>query len=493
MKDLIVLVDNPKDWSPYHPSEDLMTASDFLFQYPKKERPEDQKTKVINLCKSYKYLSTGYYCSLLAESRDQIVIPSVKTMNDLSKKRLYLYDLDELQLQAQEAAKKYTHNDQGIMAIAFRCYFGKTKDPAFQDLGQQIYDQFTCPILEIKLIYKKLWKIDSVTPISFTDLGEGEEEFFGKALEEYSTKIWRKAETKNKFIFDLAILVNPEEAMPPSNEEALQLLEKCCLEKGIYTERITRKDLTRLNEFDGLFIRETTSIKNHTYAFSRRALQEDLVVIDDPNSILKCTNKIFMHSLMEKNEIPQLPSIFVSDTKPETLFQLEEEFGFPMVLKIPDGSFSTGVKKADDEEELKNLLNDYLKKSSMVLIQKFIPTDFDWRIGVLRGEALFGCKYFMSTGHWQIYNHQAESSDGAGNAGDSTTHPISEVPEHIVSLALKITSLIGDGLYGVDIKEYEGQAMVVEVNDNPNIDAGIEDEVLGIELYKKIAEAFLVK
>lgn len=45
---------------------------------------------------------------------------------------------------------------------------------------------------------------------------------------------------------------------------------------------------------------------------------------------------------------------------------------------------------------------------------------------------------------------------------------------------------MGDGLYGVDIKMVKNKPYVIEVNDNPNIDAGIEDAVLQKELYEKV-------
>ena len=52
-----------------------------------------------------------------------------------------------------------------------------------------------------------------------------------------------------------------------------------------------KKDYLRLAEYDALFIREDTSLDDHTYRFSKKAEKEGMVVIDDPNSILKCTNK----------------------------------------------------------------------------------------------------------------------------------------------------------------------------------------------------------
>jgi glutathione synthase/RimK-type ligase-like ATP-grasp enzyme len=64
----------------------------------------------------------------------------------------------------------------------------------------------------------------------------------------------------------------------------------------------------------------------------------------------------------------------------------------------------------------------------------------------------------------------------------------------VLEVALASCRNIGDGLYGVDIKELEnGRVVVIEVNDNPNIDKGVEDELLGDEIYKKIIESFVMR
>ena len=55
-----------------------------------------------------------------------------------------------------------------------------------------------------------------------------------------------------------------------------------------------------------------------------------------------------------------------------------------------------------------------------------------------------------------------------------------------------MANLIGDGLYGVDLKETtDGRILMIEVNDNPNIDAGIEDKVAGQKLYLGIMQELL--
>lgn len=73
--------------------------------------------------------------------------------------------------------------------------------------------------------------------------------------------------------------------------------------------------------------------------------------------------------------------------------------------------------------------------------------------------------------------------------GDAETIHVEFVPKVAIETALKATRLIGDGLYGVDIKMRGDRAFVIEINDNPNIDSGIEDKALGMELYSRIARS----
>ena len=40
-----------------------------------------------------------------------------------------------------------------------------------------------------------------------------------------------------------------------------------------------------------------------------------------------------------------------------------------------------------------------------------MPTDFDWRIGVLEGKALYACRYFMARKHWQILKRTSGQPD----------------------------------------------------------------------------------
>jgi len=138
----------------------------------------------------------------------------------------------------------------------------------------------------------------------------------------------------------------------------------------------------------------------------------------------------------------------------------------------------------NNEAELAESVRTFFAESQLLVAQRFVPSDFDWRVGVLGGEALYGCKYHMAPGHWQIVND--EESDGR-EYGRVEALPLEKIPAPAIGVAVRAARLIGDGLYGVDVKEVGGRFLVMEVNDNPTIETGEEDAVLGAALYRSIA------
>jgi glutathione synthase/RimK-type ligase-like ATP-grasp enzyme len=243
-------------------------------------------------------------------------------------------------------------------------------------------------------------------------------------------------------------------------------------------------EIGQIAEFDALFIRETTAVDHHTFRFARRAAAEGLVVVDDPESILRCTNKVFQAEVFARHSIPS-PRTLVVDAGDAD--RIEKDVGLPCVLKRPDSSFSLGVVKATTPLELRTKLEEVLAKSQLAVAQEFTPSDFDWRIGVIDRKPLWACRYFMARGHWQV----VESHEGGHRRwGRTETVAMGDVPPKVVELAVRAASLIGDGLYGVDLKESGGRLLVMEVNDNPSIESGYEDAVLKDEIYAVIMGYF---
>src|SRR5690606_34017768 len=148
------------------------------------------------------------------------------------------------------------------------------------------------------------WQIDSIKAVALNSLNSEEEDEFAQALDTFSRKIWRKPRSQRRFRYDLAILYNPTEALPPSNKGALKNFVSAGRKLGIDIAVVQADALNRSAEYDGLLIRESTAINHHSYRFSKRAEREGLVVIDDPASILRCTNKIYLFERLTANRVP---------------------------------------------------------------------------------------------------------------------------------------------------------------------------------------------
>ncbi len=475
--DKLIVVNDPSDWNFNIPNLEVVSTRDYLTVPAFLER---KNLRVFNLAKSYKYLSSGYYVSLLAEGRGHKVIPSVTTIQDFKSQNLIKVISDEIEETIQKVLKNI-RSDTFTLSI----YFGKNPSMQYDVLCNQLYNLFQAPMLRAQFKHQKKWILNSIAPISAKDIPETHEPYVQEFAKEYFSKSRYHSTKISKYNYDLAILHNPKEKAPPSDKKALDKFLDTAEELGMYAELITKEDYNRLPQFDALFIRETTSVNHHTYRFSRRAMAEGLVVIDDPQSILRCANKVYLAEILAKAKIPTPKTIILHKNN---IPQAAEYLGFPCVLKRPDSSFSQGVVRAENLESLQKELDEMLKSSDLVIGQSFLPTDYDWRIGILDGKAIFACKYYMAENHWQIYNwSQGKKSQ---QSGKSETLPVAKVPKEVTELALKSTQLIGDGLYGVDLKQKGKKLYVIEINDNPNIDSGLEDFILKDKLYKIVLQSF---
>ncbi len=479
MSQVFLVVDRIEDWEPYYPSDQVLSFEQYLnFQSPLRQR-----IRVINLCRDFDYLNVGYYCSLLAEARGHHVLPSMRVLNDLSSPLLYQLQLHELAPVLRKAAANTNRAEE----VVVKSYFGNVAEPELKPLARSLFERFPCPILEIGFAHRKDWEISGLRILDHQALDDAEQTEFAEALDTFSKQVWQQRKVRKGARFDLAILHNPDEAMPPSDAKALKRFVSAGKELGINVELITPDDYVHIPEYDGLFIRETTAIDHHTYRFAKKAEAEGLVVMDDPTSILRCTNKIYLADLFATHDVPTPKTLLLRRGETEQFELVVENLGLPLVVKIPDGSFSRGMKKVTSLEELHSAAETLFAKSALLLAQEFLYTDFDWRIGILNHRPIYACRYYMVKNHWQIYHH----NDGKKTAsGGFDTLPTFEVPRPVLQAALKATKHIGDGFYGVDIKESRGKGYVIEVNDNPNIDSGIEDRYLGKELYQVIMQEF---
>jgi glutathione synthase/RimK-type ligase-like ATP-grasp enzyme len=466
--DWILIADDLRDLAGLGAPFRMMTTRDYVLQ---PRLLSGSRPKIINLARNYNYQTDGYYASLLAEARGHRVVPTVETLLDL-------YDRD-IPEDAATGLEELLNKDLGKnpeQAVPERLLvcFGETPDERFRKFARQLFDWYRAPVLVVTIGANGepgKHKIKRIRLTPFTRLEDDELEFFVESLTTYTGRVWKNPKARTIAKWSIAVLHDPTEQFPPSSVESLKYWARQAEKEGVEIEPITRRDLDRLAEFDALMIRETTSITNHTYRFARRAWSEGMPVIDDPISMMRCTNKVYLWERLIGAGLPAPETIIIQDKT--DLEEVADRLNFPLVLKIPDGSFSRGVKKAADMAELRKLVGELLEDSDLCIAQKFVPTEFDWRVGVLDKRAVFVCQYKMSRGHWQILNHKP---DGSAVEGGHRSIAVAEAPADVVDIGVRAANLIGDGFYGVDIKSGPDGPIVMEINDNPNLEHGVEDE-----------------
>lgn len=450
----LIVVDN-NEQTLAHSFENVITFNTYLRDYPKRNEP---KTRIINLCDASQYLSKGYYCSLLAEARKHQVLPSVKTINALRSHQAPVQNIE--------------HTD-GVI------FFGHTDNVQHIKVAKTVFKQYPAPILFID--EQGVLQQGSLASLSTQHYSD-----FVARLIEFTQTQWRIGKVERRFRWDMAILVDHNEKVPPSDKDAISRFIKAAAKHGINAKALSFEEIDNIAQFDALFIRQTTAIDHPTYRLASKAQSLGLVVIDDAESILRCCNKVYLHDAFNYQKVPSLKTVVVADQSKDTIEQLEASFTYPLVLKMPEGSFSKGVYKVTNRDELESKLRELFALSALVLAQEYMYTQYDWRVGVLNGRAIYACRYLMARNHWQIYNHDAKRFFSGG----FETLPTFELPKAVLDAALKACKTVGKGLYGVDVKEHQGRAYVLEVNDNPSIDHKVEDGYLGDELYMIIMDEF---
>jgi len=490
----------------------------------------DPRAVVVNLCRSTRYRSRGYYVSLLATARGQQVIPSVETSEGLQEPYGRFRALQEAGIPTVDAAEmrvrrrelSLPHPDvpppsadeaeeeqpphpfpaplvrvgaegkeecrpaKAHEFVETLVFMGTCADPRFHRAALAVYREWPAPVLRLQLVEEdEEWKVSQVAAVPPHHLSADERGELGRALGDPQRVVRRGREAPRETVrASIAVLVTPGDPFSPSSPETIDRLERVAGRMNVHVHRIGLGDLRKLPEYDALFIRALTGVSEPAFQFALRAEALDMPVVDDPQSIIRCGNKVFLEELLRREEIPTPRTRIVTRNTP---WAQVAELGLPLVVKLPDGSFSAAVHKIASRDDFRTRTAEMFRQSPLIIAQEFLPTDFDWRVTVLGGRLLFAARYFMARGHWQIRTEVK----GTERYGRVQAVPRDEAPEDVVRAGLRAAALIGDGLYGVDIKETSRGPVVIEINDNPNLDVGYEDAEDGNVVYEDLVSYFV--
>jgi glutathione synthase/RimK-type ligase-like ATP-grasp enzyme/gamma-glutamyl:cysteine ligase YbdK (ATP-grasp superfamily) len=470
-------------------------------------------TLVINLCRNIGYGSDGYYVSLLADARGQQALPTLETSagvadpyaryRALQEAGIHTLDQAQIAVRRRAAGVEVGDDDDGfglplIMEhgvcrpasadeyIDLVSCFGRTTEPRFSALASHVYRVWPAPLLRIRAVREDAqWKVAALAHVSPAALATDERKLLASVIGEDHVAMRRSGRRERDSVrASIAVLLDPGDPFAASSLETVDRLEAVAARMNVHVARIDLTDLRRLPEYDALFIRSLTGVKEPSFQFALRAESLDMPVIDDSQSIIRCSNKVFIEELLRREGVPLPKTRIVTAHTP---WQKLEELGVPFVIKSPDGSFSAGVHKIASRDEYELRAGELLQHSPLLIAQEWLPTDFDWRVTVLDGRLHFAARYYMAHGHWQIRTEEG----GVERYGKVEAVTRSEAPRGVVEVALRAAALVGRGMYGVDLKETPRGPVVIEVNDNPNLDAGYEDVADGDVIYEELIEFFL--
>ena len=91
-------------------------------------------------------------------------------------------------------------------------------------------------------------------------------------------------------------------------------------------------------------------------------------MIDSPADIMRCSNKVYLHERLQAYQVDTPKTLLFIGNQPFDMDEAIQTLGFPIIVKVPDGSFSIGVEKAKNKAELQECIERLNEHSAILLL-----------------------------------------------------------------------------------------------------------------------------
>ena len=185
-----------------------------------------------------------------------------------------------------------------------------------------------------------------------------------------------------------------------------------------------------------------------------------VILINGSDSIDTVKDKLYTQQVLGESNLPVPKTLLVKH--PINVEWVEQNIGFPAIIKTLSGSFGAGVFLTENKKQFKQLVKmaEITKKSYNIIVQEFIEDSWgkDIRVFVLNGK-VFGCMMRQSTDD----DFRANITRG----GEGIPY---QITEEIEFLGGESARLLGLDIAGVDLLFSNGGYKICEVNSSPGFE-----------------------
>lgn len=214
----------------------------------------------------------------------------------------------------------------------------------------------------------------------------------------------------------------------------------------------------------------------YRYAFLKTAESQGILVVNPTDALFTARDKFTSLRILHQHGIP-VPSTVATENPSDVLREVERLR--KAVLKPITGSLGLGSFMVDDTDTAYYVVNLLLTLNQPIYVQEYVDKkdNRDIRIFVVDEKVIASIYRKAPQGYWK--------TNIARGAKALPASPSSEILE----TALRAASVLGLIYAGIDIIEYEGGHVVIEVNASP-LWRGLQ-AATGVDPAKELAEAVL--
>ena len=230
-----------------------------------------------------------------------------------------------------------------------------------------------------------------------------------------------------------------------------------------------------LSQFDAVIPRIGATYTFFGAAVVRQFEMMGVFCVNPSQAIVRSRDKLRAHQILAGAGV-DMPSTGFARSVDEVDELIKSVGGYPVILKLLEGTHGTGVILVENYKQAKSTLDAFYSLKTNILIQEFISEakGADIRVFVVGGKAVAAMERHAAGGDFRSNLHKGGSAQSI------------KLTKQLKMTAQKAAKAIGLDVVGVDMIESKRGPLVLEVNSSPGLE-GIETSTK-IDIAEKIIQ-----